>query len=72
MKTQCEKVLQYMKQNGSITSMEAFSKLRITRLSARIYDLRQAGKRITQERRYKKTDDGATHYDVYRLEEAGD
>ena len=66
--TQCEKVLDYMKSNGSITTMEAFRNLRVTRLPARIYDLRKAGVKIRQERRYKKTDDGALHYDVYMLE----
>lgn len=42
-KTQCEKVLDYMREKGSISSMEAFGYLRITRLSARIWDLRHQG-----------------------------
>ena len=44
---QNEKVLQYMQQNGSITTWEAISHLRITRLSARIKDLRDAGVHIS-------------------------
>lgn len=42
-KTQCDRVLDYMKQFGSISSMEAFRDLGITRLSAVIYDLEHKG-----------------------------
>jgi len=41
--TQCYKVLDYMIKNGSITTMEAFSNLKITRLAARISDLEHKG-----------------------------
>ena len=41
--TQNTKVLNYMRQHGSITSLEAFADLSITRLSGRIYDLKQDG-----------------------------
>lgn len=34
------RVLQFMQENGSITSLEAFKELGITRLSARIHTLR--------------------------------
>lgn len=37
--TQTEKVYLYMKNNGSISSWEAFRDLHITRLSARIFEL---------------------------------
>lgn len=47
--TQCEKVLQYMKLNNGITSMDAFF-LGCTRLSARIADLKKEGHRISTER----------------------
>lgn len=67
--TQSEQVLDYMREHGGITSMEAFSKLGITRLSARIFDLRKAGENITQERKYYRTNDKAKHYDIFRLEE---
>ena len=63
--TQCDKVFYYMKNNGSITAMECFEKLKITRLSARIYDLRKMGIKIKQERQYKND----THYDVFSLVE---
>lgn len=47
--TQCEKVMQYMQEFGSITTLEAFKDLGITRLSARIHDLRDAGIEIIAE-----------------------
>lgn len=41
--TQNEKVLEYIKEFGSISTFEAFSELGITRLAARIYELGEAG-----------------------------
>lgn len=43
---QKERVLDYMSKFGSITSLEAFRDLGITRLSAVIFDLRELGYRI--------------------------
>ena len=40
---QKQRVLAYMEEFGSITSLEAFRDLGITRLSAVIFDLRDAG-----------------------------
>ena len=40
---QTEQVLMYIKQFGSITSLQAFKDLGCTRLSARIADLKEAG-----------------------------
>jgi hypothetical protein len=68
MKTQTEQVHEYLKENGSITSYEAFTKLGITRLSARIYDLRKAGLSISNSRvNYTGKQGNPKHYDVYRL-----
>ena len=39
-KTQADRVLEYIKEFGSITSLEAFRDLGVTRLSARIFELR--------------------------------
>lgn len=39
--TQEEQVYQYMKENDYITSMDAFRYLGVTRLSAKIFDLRK-------------------------------
>lgn len=44
--SQVEIVLNDMEQNGSITSMEAFSKYGITRLSSIVYKLRRKGIQI--------------------------
>lgn len=38
-----KRILEYIRKHGSITSMDAFRDLSITRLSARIYDLRAKG-----------------------------
>ena len=68
MKTQSEKVLEYMQVNGGITSMDAFRDLGITRLSARIWDLRKEGTEIDNYRvSYKAPDGTHKHYDVYTL-----
>ena len=68
MKTQSERVLAYMKDFGGISSMQAFADLGITRLSARIYDLKKEGVKITSHRvSYRRKDGSAKHYDVYSL-----
>jgi len=43
MKSQNERVLEYMKEHDGITSLQAYEKLGVTRLSARIKDLRTQG-----------------------------
>lgn len=50
MENQNNRVLEYMKTNGSITTMDAFKDLGITRLSARISDLRADGHIIASTR----------------------
>jgi len=42
-KTQNDLVLEYLQKFGHITSLQAFEDLGVTRISARIYDLRQDG-----------------------------
>lgn len=39
-------ILGHLQRHGSITSMDAFKKYEITRISARIYDLREKGYNI--------------------------
>lgn len=56
---QKELVIQYMNDFGSITTLEAFQDLGVTRLSARIKDLRDDGyiiasKRLNKKNRYGK------------------
>ena len=58
--TQCEKILAYLNEHGSITRMEAMSKLHITNFTARVSDLRRDGvaldvETITQKNRYGET-----------------
>lgn len=48
-KTQNEKILDYIDEHGSITPVDAFRDLGITRLAARIHDLRMDGFSITGE-----------------------
>ena len=51
-----------------MTSMDAINHLRITRLSARIADLRDRGIEIDSETVYKRDADGnPIHYSVYTL-----
>lgn len=65
--TQREEVLSYMMENGGITSMEAFRKLGITRLSARIYELRELGYPIENKHITKKHKGVTVTYDRYVL-----
>jgi len=44
--TQKERVLEYLRNNKSITPMEAWNKLGVYRLGARIHDLRSDGVEI--------------------------
>lgn len=47
--SQCQRVLDYIRQYGSITVLEAFTELGIARLGSRIHDLRNDGYRINGE-----------------------
>lgn len=72
--TQCEKIIKYIEDFGSITTMQAFIDLGCTRLASRICDIRNQGYDIKSEfvsgtNRYgepvsfKKYYFGPTHYD---------
>lgn len=41
--TQCKKIVEYIRQNGHITSLEAAKHLNITQLCSRIIDLESRG-----------------------------
>ena len=60
-------VLDYMQRNGVITSMDAFAKLNITRLSARIWDLRHLGYTIIGTDRSKKENGRVIRWREYSL-----
>lgn len=66
--SQCKKILKYLLQYGSITTMKAYEKFGCTRLPSRIFDLKQLGIGIETNMVYKKKPNGEyVHYGVYRL-----
>jgi biotin operon repressor len=68
--TQKEMILGYMRKHGSITSMQAFQ-MGITRLSARIWDLRNDGVQIESHKvKYRALDGKNKCYDEYKLVKA--
>lgn len=69
MESKTEKVLNHLKRNGSITSLEAIYKYKATRLSAIIYTLRH-GKGYNINNNWEKASDG-TRYVRYHLIEDG-
>lgn len=60
--TQKETILRHIREHGKITALEAAIKYKITRLSARVYDLRQDGYNI-QNRHIRKK--GKRPYDEF-------
>ena len=69
--TQCDKVLQYMREFGSITQLQALQDIGCMRLASRITDLRQQGypigRRIkTAKNRYG---DSVSFAEYYLIEE---
>ena len=69
--TQCDKVLEYMRQFGSITQLQALSDIGCMRLASRISDLRQQGYAIgrrikTGKNRYG---DSVSFAEYYLIEE---
>ena len=66
--TQCDRVLQHMKDFGSISSIEAITDYGILRLASRIADLKGQGHHIISEMKKGKNRYGeTTHYCVYSL-----
>lgn len=66
-KSQLKDVLQYLQMNGSITSMTAFNKFRITRLASCIHRLRKYGYNIETERVFGRNEYGTYDYAKYIL-----
>lgn len=58
--TQNEMLLDYLNKKGSITTYESFTELFITRLSARIYELKKKGYNFEEEWVIKKNRYGKT------------
>lgn len=66
--TQRDRVLQYIKEFGHITSYQAYSDLGITQLATRISELKDRGYMFTKERVKTKNRYGdKTHFDKYIL-----
>lgn len=66
--TQCQRIINYIKEFGSISTIEAFNDLGVARLASRIHDLKRQGFPIvtspgTAKNRYGET----VHYSVYSL-----
>ena len=62
-----QEVLRHIKKYGSITSMEAFEKYGITRLSARIYNLRREHNIVTIMRTSVNRYGNEVNFAEYRL-----
>ena len=70
MATQCERILQYMRDFGSISQLEAMRDLGVMRLAARVADLKEDGHTITRKMVKKKNRYGEpVSFAEYRLEE---
>ena len=67
--TQNMQVLEYIKEHGSITSLQAIRSIGCTRLSGRIYDLKKMGYAIDKTMEEVPTRDGSTRVAVYTLRE---
>ena len=68
--TKNERIVQYMRDFGSITQMDAYRDLGVMRLASRISDLKSRGARITTTWKSAKNRYGeAVSYKRYRLEE---
>lgn len=68
MTRQNKAVLEYLQKYGTITNAEAFEHLKITRLSARIYDLRHMGYEIPDQMRTRRAETGEIiRWKEYRL-----
>lgn len=68
--TQCQRILDYMMQFGSISTLEAFNDLGVARLASRIHDLKDQGYNIVSETKSSRNRYGEkTCFKVYRLAE---
>lgn len=70
--TQCAKVLKHMRDHGRISTLDAFRFYNITRLSARIWDLKHDGYDIVSETVSHTTEGHTIRYAVYSLKEVSD
>ena len=57
--TQCEQIIRYMDEHGSITSLEAMKNFGCMRLASRINDLRKKGYLIVRNMVRMENEDGS-------------
>ena len=68
--TQCDLILKYIRDFGSISTWEAMMDLGVARLASRIYDLKNKGCQFRKQRIYTKNRyDKKIYYDRYFLVE---
>ena len=68
--TQCEQIVDYMKQFGSINPLQALQDIGCFRLASRISDLKKKGYPIISKRvNYINRFGEAKHFNEYRFEE---
>lgn len=68
--TQCDRVLKYMRDFGTITPLQVLGDLGVMRLGARIWDLRREGHKIKRRMVSAKNRYGeSVSFAEYRLEE---
>ena len=66
--TQIEKIINYMEQRGSITSLEAMQELGCMRLASRMCDIKALGYNVVREMETSKNRSGEpVHYARYRI-----
>lgn len=71
--TQRLRIMQHLRQHGTITGLEALQLYGIMRLASRISELKKRGEPITKEMRTSVNKYGApVHYAEYRLIEESD
>lgn len=71
--SQCERILAYLDEFGSITTLEAFRDLGIARLASRIHDLKRRGCIFERDFVESKNRYGETvRYMRYSLDNGGD
>ena len=66
--TQCQRVIDYMQETGSITQLQALQDLGVMRLASRISDIRKMGYAVEVKTETAKNRYGETcHYARYSL-----
>lgn len=66
--TQCQRIVDYMRTFGSISTIEAFNDLGVARLASRIHDLKKQGYDIVSDVKTAKNRYGeSTSFKVYSL-----